>query len=303
MSLFQQHFLALEEATPRIGDLSETQRRELFSSASTPQSVYKNRYPDILPFEHSRVHLSSIPSREGSDYINANWIFGHSYISCQAPIFSTFADHWRMVWETHSPITIMLTRIFEAGRTKAHIYWPLSQDTLVFGEITVTKLEEEDNGNFVLRRFLLSKGNEAREVYHLHFTGWPDFGVPQSTHGILELVSTVNNLQAEMGEGPLIVHCSAGVGRSASFIAIHQAVHTLENTGTLPDISEIVLQMRKERMAMVQTEKQFEFIHRVLNDFQPEENTSVKAPENPPSPEWKHGRSWKILPFSVIGSA
>jgi len=234
------------------------------------------------------VRLQPVDSREGSDYINANFILDRKYISCQAPIFSTFADHWRMIWETSCLIVVMLTKLFEGGRTKAHIYWPIYQGvTLVMGDISITKLDEMDYGHFVVRRFRLSKGGQVREIRHLHFTEWPDFGVPHSTKGILDLVDCVNNLQKKLGDensgGPIVVHCSAGVGRSASFIAIHYALSLFENfsgdklASLGPFVAQVVLQMRADRVGMVQTDKQFAFIHQVLSDFLTQSSSSSSS--------------------------
>jgi len=267
--MYQKQFEALEALSPKNILFSEA-AISLFSS-------HKNRYHDILPFEHSRVRLQTLDSTEGSDYINANFILNKKYISCQAPIFSTFADHWRMIWETRCSLIVMLTKLFEGGRTKAHIYWPNYIGTpLIMGDITITKLEEIEDTHFVMRRFRLSKGTEVREIFHLHDTEWPDFGVPHSTKGILKLVEYVNNLQTNSSsQGPIVVHCSAGIGRSASFIAIHHALNQFDfsTENFLPKISEIILDMRKDRVGMVQTVKQFAFIHQAISDFRTQQRS------------------------------
>jgi len=265
----QQEYDRLERIAPKSRSFTEEERNNLFHSALSPFSQQKNRYPDILALEHTRVRLSKQFNQEGSDYINANFILDGKYISCQAPIFSTFSDYWRMIWENSCSIILMLTKLFENGRTKAHIYWPVYDNcTLKFGDISVTKIEEEDYGSHIVRTFALSKGSEVRTVYHLHHTSWPDFGVPVTTDGVRELVNSVNFCQQNsVTKGPIVVHCSAGVGRSGTFIAIHWACSLFDNQSSF-SILDIVTQLRSERMGMVQNLQQYEFIHLAVQDYQ-----------------------------------
>jgi len=263
-----QEYVQLEIMAPKSRNFNEEERQYYFRSAISPFSQMKNRYPDILPLENTRVRLRKLTDQEGSDYINANHILDKKYISCQAPVFSTFADFWRMIWEHSCPIVLMLTKLFENGRTKAHIYWPVYHNaTLQFGDISVTKIEEEDYGTLVIRTFFLKRGNESRTIYHLHHTAWPDFGVPPTTEGVRELVNFVNIYrEAASIKGPIVVHCSAGVGRSGTFIAIHWACSLLDVD--IPfSLLNIVAQMRSERIGMVQNEKQYEFIHQCIHDY------------------------------------
>jgi len=189
------------------------------------------------------------------------------------------ADFWRMVWEQNSKIIVMLTKLFESGKTKAHIYWPHERsEPVTHGEISVTLLDEYDeNDSFTLRQFALSWNEEVREVYQLHYTEWPDFGIPDSTKGIRELCAQVEalninhnkpHLNQNLKPGPIVVHCSAGIGRSGSFIAVHHCL-TLEGQQEVK-ISEITKQMRCDRIGMVQTEKQYEFIYRALKEHREE---------------------------------
>jgi len=309
MNNIHQEYENLETTAPKCPHFNEDQRKELFKSALDPFSLSKNRYPDILALESTRVHLKKIDGIEGSDYINANFIINEQYISCQAPIFSTIADFWRMIWENRSPIILMLTKFFENGRTKAHQYWPANNNVpITFGDIKVTKIEEEQDfhGSLVIRTILLSRGDEIRKVYHFHYTAWPDFGVPCETDGVRELVNLINdyrfrdqqyhgendsdsdnsdNSSSDLSDdnsnpsslstssddsfsadGPIVVHCSAGVGRSGTFIAIHYACSLIDNF-IEPSILEIAAQMRCDRVGMIQNEKQFEFIHLAVQDY------------------------------------
>lgn len=239
-----------------------------FPSATTYWTSSKNRYPDILPREDTRVRLQHTGC-EGSDYINANYVFEKQYIATQAPLFSTFADFWRMVWEQGACIIVMLTRLTENGNVKANVYWPASLgEKSVFGLLTVELIHETAFDNIECRLFRISDGIEHRDVYHLHYTGWPDFGVPSSTKEIIDLVKVTNYLRARAGwEKPIVTHCSAGVGRVGTFIAIHQAVRLL-NAGKKPKILDLVFAMRQCRQGMVQREEQYVFIHRVVADYE-----------------------------------
>lgn len=170
-----------------------------FPSATTYWTSSKNRYPDILPREDTRVRLQHTGC-EGSDYINANYVFEKQYIATQAPLYSTFADFWRMIWEQGACIIVMLTRLTENGVTKANIYWPAAiGEKIAFGLLTVELLHETAFDNIECRLVRISDGIEHRDVYHLHYTGWPDFGVPSSTKEIIDLVKVTNYLRARAG--------------------------------------------------------------------------------------------------------
>lgn len=239
-----------------------------FPSATTYWTASKNRYPDILPREDTRVRLQHTGC-EGSDYINANYVFEKQYIATQAPLFSTFADFWRMVWEQGSCIIVMLTRLTENGNVKANVYWPTTLgEKGTFGMLSVELIHETAFDNIECRLFRISDGVEHRDVYHLHYTGWPDFGVPSSTKEIIDLVKVTNYLRARAGwEKPIVTHCSAGVGRVGTFVAIHQAVRLL-NAAKKPKILDLVFAMRQCRHGMVQREEQYVFIHRVVADYE-----------------------------------
>lgn len=201
-----------------------------FPSATTYWTASKNRYPDILPREDTRVRLQHTGC-EGSDYINANYVFEKQYIATQAPLFSTFADFWRMVWEQGSCIIVMLTRLTENGNVKANVYWPTTLgEKGTFGMLSVELIHETAFDNIECRLFRISDGVEHRDVYHLHYTGWPDFGVPSSTKEIIDLVKVTNYLRARAG----MISCSSclfasiltrsQVGRSPSLLTAPPAL-------------------------------------------------------------------------------
>jgi len=252
-----------------------------YPSATTFWTSPKNRYPDVLPKEDTRVRLKCTGT-DGSDYINANHVFEKQYIATQAPLCSTAGDFWRMIWEQGVCVIVMLTKLVERQTTKAHIYWPqVLGERIPFEHLTVELLHETSFDNIECRLLRLSDGPEHRDVYHLYYTGWPDFGVPQSTKEIIDLVKVTNYLRARAGwEKPIVTHCSAGIGRAGTFIAIHQAVRLL-NVGKRPKVLDLVFAMRQCRHNMVQTEEQYLFIHQAIHDYekQMEEEAATSTSE------------------------
>jgi len=250
-----------------------------YPSAMTFYTNKKNRYNNILPKEDTRVRLSPLPGIEGSDYINANRLTDGftNYISCQAPLSSTFGDFWRMVWEQDVSVIVMLTKIHENGQSKADKYWPTDIGVVLnfpFVSVTLINVYRSDQSSNIDIRVLSLKTSEDKEriVVQLHFLGWPDFGVPEDSEGIRQLVNLTNfyrNYGKSLGlDGPIIVHCSAGVGRSGAFIAIHQLLDQFNEFGVLPQLAvyNAVNLMRTQRDGMVQTKEQYSFIYKVIQD-------------------------------------
>jgi len=224
------------------------------------------------------VKLRPLESVEGSDYINANHILDGRYISTQAPMPNTINDFWRMVWEQHCAIIVMITRIFEGGRQKANIYWPTEEGgSQKYGIVEVTTARHFCNEHFDTRIFLIRCGTETRKVVHYQYSTWPDFGVPHSTEGIRELIRKVRRQQARVTpSGPVVVHCSAGVGRSGAFISI---LHTIEraHAGLSTNLMELVMEMRKDRSGMIQTKEQYAFVVKCLEDYFAEEAAASRV--------------------------
>jgi protein tyrosine phosphatase len=261
-------FQELEMNSIKLRDVSDQLRRNIFPTATHPSLASKNRYPDILPFENTRVRLDRSNPIDGSDYINANFVLNHKYISCQAPLYPTISDFWQMVWDQKSIVIVMLTNLFESGRIKAIIYWPIYLNNAVtYGDIKVTLLAELKLEHFVLRCLEMQKGGEVRQIFHLHYTEWPDHGVPKITRGILCLCKQVNILLDDAIEtSPIIVHCSAGIGRSGSFIAIHHTINHIDRNQSY-DILSTAKQLRRDRIGMIQTEEQYRLIYQSIKDY------------------------------------
>ncbi|XP_043971156.1 protein tyrosine phosphatase receptor type Db isoform X17 [Gambusia affinis] len=240
----------------------------------------KNRYANVIAYDHSRVILSGIDGVPGSDYINANYIDGYrrqnAYIATQGPLPETFGDFWRMVWEQHTANIIMMTKLEEKSRVKCDQYWP-TRGTETYGLIQVTLLDTVELATYSMRTFALYKSgsNEKREVRHFQFTAWPDHGVPEHPTPFLAFLRRVKACNPP-DAGPMIVHCSAGVGRTGCFIVIDGMTERIKHEKTV-DIYGHVTLMRSQRNYMVQTEDQYIFIHDALLEAVTCGNTEVPA--------------------------
>ena len=291
-------------------------RSEAFSVALAAGNVRKNRYSDILAHDHSRVALAcsataaATAATTNSDYINANWIAGGAaprrFVSTQGPLESTFADFWRMLWEQNSRIVVMLTREVEKGVTKCDRYWPTAA-IATYGAVRVNPcgVWRDASGQITLRRFRIAFGVDDddvaaaavvphaggaawRDVYHFQYLGWPDHGVPETPGPFLTLLRDVSRIERQLllhkvfpsaqHLPPLTVHCSAGIGRSGTFICVHAVLEellvslydrTLCRRRALggrrpPSIAARIARMRQQRFGMVQTRDQFRFCYTVV---------------------------------------
>ncbi|XP_034439892.1 receptor-type tyrosine-protein phosphatase S isoform X16 [Hippoglossus hippoglossus] len=240
----------------------------------------KNRYANVIAYDHSRVILAPIDSITGSDYINANYIDGYrkqnAYIATQGPLPETFGDFWRMVWEQRAATVVMMTRLEEKSRIKCDQYWP-SRGTETYGMTQVTLLDTIELATFCVRTFSLHKNgsSEKREVRQFQFTAWPDHGVPEYPTPFLAFLRRVKTCNPP-DAGPIIAHCSAGVGRTGCFIVIDAMLERIKHEKTV-DIYGHVTLMRSQRNYMVQTEDQYSFIHDALLEAVACGNTEVAA--------------------------
>ncbi|XP_030805066.1 tyrosine-protein phosphatase non-receptor type 5 isoform X2 [Camarhynchus parvulus] len=234
-----------------------------------PGLVRKNRYKTILPNPHSRVCLTSADQDDPlSSYINANYIRGYGgeekvYIATQGPIVNTVTDFWRMVWQERSPIIVMITNIEEMNE-KCTEYWPEEQVTYEGIEISVKRVIQADD--YRLRLITLKKGEEVRNLKHYWYTSWPDQKTPDQAPPLLQLVLEVEEAMqsAEEKNAPVIVHCSAGIGRTGCFIATSVCCKQLKNEGIV-DILRTTCQLRLDRGGMIQTCEQYQFVHHVMS--------------------------------------
>ncbi|XP_059375045.1 receptor-type tyrosine-protein phosphatase delta-like isoform X34 [Carassius carassius] len=229
----------------------------------------KNRYANVIAYDHSRVLLSAIDGIPGSDYINSNYIDGYrkqnAYIATQGALPETFCDFWRMIWEQRSANIVMMTKLEERSRVKCDQYWP-NRGTETYGLIQVTLLDTVELATYCVRTLALYKNgsSEKREVRQFQFTAWPDHGVPEHPTPFLAFLRRVKSCNPP-DAGPMVVHCSAGVGRTGCFIVIDAMLERIKHEKTV-DIYGHVTLMRAQRNYMVQTEDQYVFIHDALQE-------------------------------------
>nr|XP_006812662.1 PREDICTED: uncharacterized protein LOC102804874 [Saccoglossus kowalevskii] len=229
----------------------------------------KNRFKNIIAYDHSRVVLEKLEDDPNSDYINANYIDGYkkpkAYIATQGPKKETSHDFWRMVWQEKSRTILMATNVVELGKVKCYKYWPkMSAGETFYGGLSVINLHEDTYPDSVVRTFRLKKndGGEVRKVKHFHFTAWPDKTVPMYPSAVLTFLSRVKSFNPP-NSGPIIVNCSAGVGRTGTFITIDSMLEMAEAEGQV-DIYNFVKNSRKDRTYFVQVFDQYDFIHTAI---------------------------------------
>lgn len=256
-----------------IRDVGRDQSHE---ASDIPENRGKNRYVNVLAYDRTRVKLSYTDDEVGSDYINANYIHGYNhpraYIATQGPLPGTTDDFWRMIWEQNTFVIVMATQCVERNRVKCHQYWPGIQPT-AFGDIVVSLLSENAYPEWIEREFLLEvEEEESRRIHHFQYIAWPDHGVPKNAAITLEFIHTVRS-HVIPDQGPIVVHCSAGVGRTGTLIAIDTILDRLQEEDTI-DVYLCVCFMRTQRCSMVQTEEQYIFIHRVLVEYLKSRNTA-----------------------------
>jgi len=243
-----------------------------FVSANMPSNKFKNRLVNILPYESSRVCLQPIRGVEGSDYINASYIDGYryrnAYIATQGPLAETVEDFWRMLWEHGSTIIVMLTKQREMGREKCAQYWPTDRSAR-YQCFVVDPLAEYNMPQYLLREFKVTDARDgaSRTVRQFQFMDWPEQGVPKSGEGFIDFIGQVHKTKEQFGqEGPITVHCSAGVGRTGVFITLSCVLERMQYEGVV-DVFQTVRTLRTQRAAMVQTEDQYQFCYRAALEY------------------------------------
>ncbi|XP_016159648.1 PREDICTED: tyrosine-protein phosphatase non-receptor type 22 [Ficedula albicollis] len=237
------------------------------AASEQPENVKKNRYKDILPFDHSRVELSLITSDTDSHYINANFIKGvygpRAYIATQGPLPTTVTDFWRMIWEYEVLVVVMACMEFEMGKKKCERYWAeVDGSPLHCGPFSITCEAEEKRNEYVIRTLKVTLNEATRTIHHLHYRNWPDHHVPSSIQPILELVRDIRCYQPD-DRVPVCIHCSAGCGRTGVICAIDYTQKLLKD-GIVPvnfSVFSLIQEMRTQRPCIVQTKEQYELVY------------------------------------------
>ncbi|XP_071486607.1 receptor-type tyrosine-protein phosphatase mu-like [Diadema antillarum] len=237
-------------------------------AAFLPQNKKKNRYKNIITFDAHRVKLNTDSNQPGADYINATFLDGHrkknAYIATQGPNTTSLNDFWQMIYQQNVAAIVMLTNLVEDGKVKCLQYWPEKNKTERYGDFSVRNKWEERQAGFVHRRLELQLGDdeESRWVSQYHYTIWPDKREPECSQPLIDLRNVVRNALPP-NSGPLVVHCSAGVGRTGTFVTIDAMMSMIEQEKKV-DIFNFVNKMRKRRLFMVQVQSQYEFIYETL---------------------------------------
>ncbi|XP_078483638.1 uncharacterized protein LOC100176631 isoform X3 [Ciona intestinalis] len=235
------------------------------TTASMPENETKNRFKNILPYEHTRVVLTE--DVDGSDYINANYIdcfnVPGKYIATQGPLPKTEKDFWRMIWETESQVIVMLTNPFEKGKKKCQKYWPDYNQQKKYPSFNITCAHEEVLGCYTRRSLIIAYNNNVRNITQFHYTTWPDHSVPLTTSGLHRFKQAVlEQQQVTRKNKPIVVHCSDGAGRTGTFIAFDSLTMEMQKK-TCINVFETVMNLRKQRMDMVQNVKQYMLLHKL----------------------------------------
>ncbi|KAG7472047.1 hypothetical protein MATL_G00104420 [Megalops atlanticus] len=235
--------------------------------AKLPENKTRNRYRDVSPFDHSRIRLQL----GTNDYINASLISveeaQRSYILTQGPLPNTCGHFWEMVWEQKSRGVVMLNRVIEKGSVKCAQYWPPPEEReAIFNDTNfkLTLISEDVKSYYTVRQLELENlsTQETREILHFHYTTWPDFGVPESPASFLNFLFKVRESGClNSDQGPVVVHCSAGIGRSGTFCLVDTCLLLMSKRKDPSSvrIRDVLLEMREYRMGLIQTADQLRF--------------------------------------------
>ncbi|XP_033215226.1 tyrosine-protein phosphatase 99A isoform X4 [Belonocnema kinseyi] len=339
-----QHFAQHVASLHADGDIGFSKEYDVIQSDTGDYTVEnsqfaenkaKNRYLNILAYDHSRVQLLSCgggPPKKGQDYVNANYIDGwqraRAYIGTQGPLPPTFDGFWRMVWEQRVSIIVMITNLVERGRRKCDMYWP-KEGTETYGYIQVSLTKEDVMATYTIRtlqiRHLKIKKKKngtsmaERTVLQYHYTGWPDHGVPDHPLPVLNFIRKSSNANPP-DAGPIIVHCSAGVGRTGTYIVIDAMLKQAKSKGEI-NIYGFLKHIRSQRNFLVQTEEQYIFIHDALQEAIESGETNIEVnclmkhvqdmlcPSNNKTNPWnnleaqfKLVTSWKPKDFNLVSA-
>ncbi|CAF1489211.1 unnamed protein product [Rotaria magnacalcarata] len=235
----------------------------------------KNRYCTIIANEHSRVKLPELVDDPVSSYINANYISGwpnesRAFIATQGPLSNTIIDFYRLIWQEYVPVIVMITRLVEKNKSKCERYIPDSQ-TNQYGPFCVEVQSIIYQNDYEIRRLTIEFEDEQRQIDHYWYTAWPDQSCPNVVQPLIDLVHNVERDRVELSNinkksGPVVVHCSAGIGRTGCFIALSNGIRQLRKERAV-DVLRILCNLRRDRGGMIQTNDQYHFVYLTLSEY------------------------------------
>ncbi|XP_045027038.1 uncharacterized protein LOC116918958 isoform X2 [Daphnia magna] len=257
-----------------INKLTEIEAKKLARTmAERPENKIKNRFLNTHPYDFNRVVLSHSEERQNDSYINASFIPGfdetkNEYIAAQGPKENTVGDFWRMIWEQKVKLIAMVTSLHECGKKKCEKYWPDQGESVVYGDLKLELVNESVNSFYTARNILISKSSDLwREIQQFHFTAWPDFEIPEQPEQLIRFIEIVRREARQLNSpSPIVVHCSAGVGRTGTFIALDYLIQQVLITDVV-DVPRTVRHLRRFRTSMVQSEAQYIFLYTCIAHY------------------------------------
>ncbi|XP_019857589.1 PREDICTED: receptor-type tyrosine-protein phosphatase epsilon-like [Amphimedon queenslandica] len=296
----------------QFGTLNSGENEHSVTIAVTQSNKPLNRFANIVVYDDNRILLNQIPGNRDcqNDYVNACYIDGYSqdykYIATQGPVTKTLVDFWRLIWQEKPPVIVMVTNVKEEKKIKCHQYWPESGSTS-YGPFRIELTKDQALSDYTIREMhltLLGSDQPPLLITQYHFTSWPDHGVPEYATSILQFHRRIKN-EYKPTKGPMLVHCSAGVGRTGTFMAIDMGLQQAEKEGGI-DIISIINKMRQQRMKMVQTADQYIFVNDAVLESVTCGNTQVDSRNarivfnRMSKPDTKTGRTGFIDQFTVL---
>jgi len=254
-----------------------------FLTSSLPKNINKNRYPSYPAYESTRVkiycdHCNTLDTRkcdhDHDDYIHGNFVTSplreRTFIACQAPLPNTMIHFWKMIWQNNISLVLMLTLFEEAGAVKCHQYFPTSSEPFKMGDFVIQLICQTNQNNVIIRELILKNircPNEEKKVFHAQYLGWPDHSVPESVNDVFPLIHLSDNVNRLFScTSPMVVHCSAGIGRTGTFISILNCIISISMYGTC-DVAKIVEKLREERYGCITSKEQYKFIYKVIHAY------------------------------------
>ncbi|KAJ8040637.1 Receptor-type tyrosine-protein phosphatase kappa [Holothuria leucospilota] len=280
VSSLPEYYKQNESSLGREFTLLKKDQQAPWTVSVKPENKKKNRFKKMYTYDHSRVVLEKLPNDEHSDYYNASYIPDlagkKSFIASQAPNTASANDFWRMIWMEEVATVVMLTNLIENGKDRCFKYWPDEQGgSKVFGTIVVSWAKTSSFADFVVRKFQVSQNGVIRDVRQVHYTTWPDMDVPSEITPLMECIQHTKRLQKDR-KSPVLCHCSAGVGRTGTFITLYCLIEVIKKEKKI-SIFEFVEKARKNRINFVQTEKQYVFLYKTLVDYYLTRHTEIPA--------------------------